>query len=118
MQREILCWTLTLLLSSLLVIVSISGHMVFQKPTDTPAASNTTIQPPADASAVEAKKDVQSYKLCAEKYQKAIAYSRARYWEYFIGTAYFLLILVLLLRWRTAAKLRVCVAQESHYCLS
>ena len=101
MQR-ILCWAFTLLLSSLLVTVSISGRVVVQNPTNTPASS-------ADASA----KEVQSYKLSPEKYQKAIAYSRALYWEYFIGTAYFLLILLLLLRLKTAAKLRDLATRAS-----
>ncbi|MGB2890754.1 MAG: M48 family metallopeptidase [Candidatus Acidiferrales bacterium] len=111
MQRKILCWTFAPLLSSLLVTLSISGHVVVQNSTSTPAASNTAIQSPADASSAQGKKDVQSYKLSPEKYQKAIAYSRAQYWEYFIGTAYFLVIL--LLRWRTAAKLRDLATRAS-----
>jgi Zn-dependent protease with chaperone function len=64
------------------------------------------MQAPSDANAAEARREIQSYKLSPEKYQKAIAYSRARYWEYFVGTAYFLSILLLLLRWRVAPKLR------------
>lgn len=113
MQRKMLCWTFTLLLSSLLVTVGISGHVGVQNPTNTPAASNTTIQSLADASAAVGKKDVKSYKLSPERYQKAIAYSRARYWEYFVGTAYCLLILLLLLRWKTAAKLRGLATRAS-----
>jgi STE24 endopeptidase len=113
MQRKILCWTITFLRSSLLVTASIPGHVVVQNPSDTPAESNTTIQSPVDASAAEGKKDVQNYKLLPEEYHKAIAYSRARYWEYFIGAAYLLLILFLLLRWRAAARLRNLATRAS-----
>jgi len=79
MQRKILSWTFALLLSSLLVTASLSGHVVVHNPTNTPAASDITIQSPADTNAAEGKKEVQSYKLSPEKYQKAIAYSRALY---------------------------------------
>lgn len=113
MQRKILCGTFILLLSSLLATANCSGHVLAQNPTSTPTEPNAAIQSPADASAAQGKKDVQSYQLSPEKYQKAIAYSRAQYWEYFIGTAYFLLILLLLLRRRTAAKLRDLATRAS-----
>jgi len=103
MPRKIPSWRLTLLFLSVLVTFGASGNLVVQDLTTTHAP---TMQSPADANAPEARKDVQSYKLSLENYQKAIAYSRARYAEYFIGTAYFLLILLLLLRWRVAPKLR------------
>jgi Zn-dependent protease with chaperone function len=66
--------------------------------------NNDSIAP--DANPREATKDVQSYKLPPERYQKAIAYSRARYWAYFIGSAYFLVTLLVLLRCRIAPRLR------------
>ena len=106
MPRKALCCTSALLFWSLTVPSTISGRATAWNPATTPAASHTTIQSPADVSSPKENKDVQSYKLSPEKYQKAIAYSRARYWEYFIGAAYFLLILLLLLRWRAAPRLR------------
>jgi Zn-dependent protease with chaperone function len=95
-----------LLLSSLLVTLGVWGHVVVQNSTTKSVASKTTIQSPPDASPREATKDVQSYKLPPEKYQKAIAHSRARYWAYFIGSAYFLVTLLVLLRCRIAPRLR------------
>ena len=106
MQRKALCWTAALLFWSLILTFAISERANAWNPASRPAASHTTSLSSADLSFPEEKKDVQSYKLSPEKYQKAIAYSRARYWEYFIGAAYFLLILLLLLRWRAAPRLR------------
>ena len=106
MQRKALCWTAALLFWSLILTFAISERANAWNPASRPAASHTTSLSSADLSSPEEKKDVQSYKLSPEKYQKAIAYSRARYWEYFIGAAYFLLILLLLLRWRAAPRLR------------
>lgn len=106
MQRKALCWTSTLLFWSLIVPSPVSGSATAWNPASTPPASHATIQSSADVSSPKEKKDVQTYKLSPEKYRKAIAYSRARYWEYFIGAAYFLLILLLLLRSRAAPTLR------------
>jgi STE24 endopeptidase len=105
MQRKALCWTI-LLFSSLPATFAVSARAAAWNPARPPAASHTTAQSSVAVSSAKEKKDVQSYKLSPEKYQKAIAYSRARYWEYFIGAAYFLLVLLLLLRWRTAPRLR------------
>lgn len=106
MQRNALCWTSTLVFWSLIVPSPVSGSATAWNPVSRPAASHATIQSSADVSSPKEKKDVQTYKLSPEKYRKAIAYSRARYWEYFIGAAYFLLILLLLLRSRAAPTLR------------
>ena len=113
MPRQILCWMHILLLSSLLVTLGVSGHVVVLNSNTKPVVSNTTIQPPTGASPREATKDVQSYKLPPETYQKAVAYSRARYWEYFIGSAYVLLILLVLLRCRIAPRLRDTATRAS-----
>lgn len=106
MQRKALCWTSTLLFWSLIILSPVSGSATAWNPASTPATSHATIQSSADVSSPKEKKDVQTYTLSPEKYRKAIAYSRARYWEYFIGAAYFLLILLLLLRSRAAPTLR------------
>jgi len=106
MRQKIRSWRLVFRVWLLLLTVGVCGDVVVQNSTATLAASTMTIQSPTDASPPEATRPVESYKLSPEKYQRAIAYSRARYWEYFIGTAYFLLILLLLLRWKIAPKLR------------
>lgn len=115
MPRQILRWMHILLLWSLLVTLGVWGHVVVQNSTTKPVASNTTIQSPTDASPREATRDVQSYKLPPETYQKAIAYSRARYWAYFIGSAYFLVILLVLLRCRIAPLRDTAMRASSRY---
>jgi len=47
-----------------------------------------------------------AYKLSPEQYQKAVAYSRAKYWLHFLGVAYGLLLLLRVLGWRIAPRLR------------
>ena len=106
MQRKALCWTAALLFWSLILTFAVSERASAWNPASTPAVSHATSLSSSELNSPQEKKDVQSYKLSPEKYQKAIAYSRARYWEYFIGAAYFLLILLLLLRWRAAPRLR------------
>src|SRR5271169_3912224 len=61
--------------------------------------------PTSSSSAPEQKQpSVQSYTLTPEKYQKAVAYSRAQYRLYFIDFIYGLLVLLLVLRWKLAPR--------------
>jgi Zn-dependent protease with chaperone function len=62
-------------------------------------------QPTAQPEPTE-KKPTTSYTLPPDKYEKAVAYSRARYWLYFIGFAYGLLVLYAVLRLRLAPRFR------------
>ena len=123
MPRQISRWMHIPLLSLLLVTLVVWGHVVVQNSTTKSVASKTAIQLPPDGSPREATKDVQSYRLSPERYQKAIAYSRARYWAYFIGSAYFLVTLLVLLRCRIAPRLRDTAMRASsryavrYYCL-
>ena len=67
-----------------------------------PAAQQQS--PPSSASEPAQKQSpVQSYTLTPEKYQKAVAYSRAQYRLYFIEFVYGLLVLLLVLRWKLGA---------------
>ncbi len=52
------------------------------------------------------KKEVTTYSLPPEKYEKAVAYSRARYRLYFIGFVYGLIVYLVVLGWRVAPKFR------------
>jgi len=70
------------------------------QPAPAVAGEQQPAPPPAKAEAVKA------YTLPPEKYEKAIAYSRANYRLYFIGAAWGLLMLLLVLRLRLAAKFR------------
>jgi Zn-dependent protease with chaperone function len=49
---------------------------------------------------------VRAYTLPPDKYEKAVAYSRARYRLYFIEFVYGVIALLLVLRWRLAPKFR------------
>ena len=53
-----------------------------------------------------AQAHVQGYQVSPEKYTQAIAYRHHGYWLYFITTAYTLLFLWALVRWRVAPRLR------------
>ena len=52
------------------------------------------------------KERVNSYSLPPEKYEKAVAYSRTQYRLHFVGVAYSLLLLVIILSLRIAPALR------------
>lgn len=49
---------------------------------------------------------VEGYKLSPEEYARAVAYSREGYWLYFVTTAYTLLVLGSLLRFRIGPRIR------------
>jgi STE24 endopeptidase len=54
----------------------------------------------------EERKDVESFTLSPEMYQKAMEYRRARYALYFISVAYGLILLWLMIRYRVAPVFR------------
>jgi Zn-dependent protease with chaperone function len=53
-----------------------------------------------------AQRQVKAYTLPPDKYEKAVAYSRARYRLYFIEFVYGVILLLLVLRWWLAPKYR------------
>lgn len=62
--------------------------------------------PETPAPAAEEKKPVTQFTLPPEKYEKAVAFSRAKYQLYFIDFVYGLIVLGALLAWRVAPKFR------------
>ena len=52
------------------------------------------------------KREVRTYTLSPEKYEKAVAYSRAKYRLFFIGFAYGLLVLLMILALKVAPRFR------------
>jgi Zn-dependent protease with chaperone function len=56
----------------------------------------------------------KSYTLPPDKYEKAVAFSRAKYRLYFVDSAYGILVLILLLGLRVAPKYRDCAERISH----
>jgi Zn-dependent protease with chaperone function len=73
-----------------------------------PAASEAPPAPGAEASGAPApeREEAAGYSLPPEKYRDAIAYSRARYRLYFLGTAYGLAVLIFVLTARLAPRFR------------
>jgi Zn-dependent protease with chaperone function len=61
---------------------------------------------PAPGQTVPPPQQPQGYTLSPEKYANAVAYSKAQYRLYFIGFAYGLIALLLVLRWRLGPKYR------------
>jgi Zn-dependent protease with chaperone function len=83
-----------------------------QQPTPAESEPATQVQQPPQASpetaapAAETKKPVTEFTLPPEKYEKAVAFSRAKYQLYFIDFVYGLIVLGALLAWRVAPKFR------------
>ncbi|GAC1700876.1 MAG: M48 family metallopeptidase [Candidatus Acidiferrum sp.] len=73
-----------------------------QKSSPQQASSSTQPVPPI----ASPRQESEEYTLSPERYQKAVAYSRARYILYFISTFVGLLALVLILQFGVAAKYR------------
>lgn len=73
------------------------------------ASSGSASQQPANtaSSAPEAAKtNTQEFHLSRERYEKAVAYSRAGYTLYFVSVAWSIVVLLLLLKARVVARLR------------
>jgi STE24 endopeptidase len=60
------------------------------------------------------QKDVHSYTLSPEKYQQAIQYARARYTMSFVGTAYGLILIWLIITRKVGARFRNVAEKFSH----
>ena len=80
------------------VLIVLFGAAGFAQ-TEAPASSAA---PAAEAE----KKQVTSYALTPEQYEKAVAYSRTQYQLHFVGTAYSLLLLLGILAFRVAPRFR------------
>lgn len=89
-----------------LVALFIVSSARAQTPTPASPVEKTTEQvQPADAAEKE-RQEVKTYTLPPEKYEKAVAYSRAGYRLHFIGIAYTLLMLFIILKLRIAPRFR------------
>jgi STE24 endopeptidase len=72
----------------------------------TPAAAPTSAQSVTAESAAAEQAQTEQYTLSHERYEKAVAYSRAGYTLYFVSVILSLVVLFLVLRLGVAAKLR------------
>jgi STE24 endopeptidase len=79
-----------------------SAALAAQNRSSAPAASEA----PASAAPLVEQTPTEQYTLSHERYEKAVAYSRAGYTLYFVSVSLGLLVLFLLLRLGVAAKLR------------
>jgi len=77
-----------------------------QAPAATPPAEEAPLATPEAAPQEAQPAAPQGYTLSPENYEKAVAYSRARYQLYFIDFVYGLLVLIALLSLRWVPKLR------------
>jgi STE24 endopeptidase len=68
------------------------------------AASSARI--PQESPAAAYHPNVEGYRLSAEKYALAVSYRHGEYWIYFLTTAYGLLLIWAMIRWRVAPHLR------------
>ncbi|MFY9608792.1 MAG: M48 family metallopeptidase [Blastocatellia bacterium] len=68
--------------------------------------AQTESQAPAGAQVAAEKKEVTSYTLPPEKYEKAVAYSRTQYWLHFVEVTYLVLLLLGILAIRVAPRVR------------
>ena len=98
MKRNAL--TVLFLLVVLVILLAAPVKVTAQKPTPSQAAPAE--QPPPAAE----KEKVQGYTLPPDQYEKAVAYARARHQLYFIGFAYSLLVLWVVLRLKWSALFR------------
>jgi len=109
-----LCWA-TLLLALFVTTGSAQGAdsehkcqevlIAQEKPTvNSPAAQNP--KPAQNSPIAEAKTETEQYTLSHERYEKAVAYSRAGYILYFIWVAVGLAVVWLFLRLGIAARIR------------
>jgi len=83
-------------------LLALSPGLPAQESTPAPP----TAQPAQQTPPPEEKKETTGYTLSPEKHEKAVAYARSRYWLYFIGFAYGLLVLYVVLRARLAPRFR------------
>lgn len=96
-----------------LVLLSLGAMVVSTRgadarSTEQPPSAQATQQgaPPTSGAEAAAQTGTDHFQLSRERYEKAVAYSRAGYVLYFISIAWSLLSLILLLRLRVVAKLR------------
>jgi STE24 endopeptidase len=76
--------------------------------------AQTEAPPPQTTKAKIDNSPAQTYTLPPDKYEKAVAFSRAKYRLYFADAAYGILVLILLLNLRVAPKYRDLAERISH----
>ncbi len=91
------------------IVCGFSSIVSAQTETPTPTVQPQSVQ------AQTADSQTPAYTLPPDKYEKAVAFSRAKYRLYFVDAAYGVVILLLLLNWRVAPKYRDWAERVSRF---
>lgn len=70
------------------------------------AAQRASLQTSPESNPKLNPHEAVGYKLSPEQYARAVAYSQGEYWMYFLTTAYVVLVLSAMIRWKLAPLLR------------
>jgi STE24 endopeptidase len=97
--------------SAFVIALTVAGINAAAQPVSSPGGHSST---PESESAPVQKQSTKNYTLTPEKYEKAVAYSRARYRLHFIGAAYSLALLLIILSLRLAPLFRDWAESLSH----
>lgn len=81
-----------------------------------PSMSQSSTPPPEPSES--ARQNTHQFHLSKERYDKAVAYSRAGYMLHFVSTFWGILVVVALLNWRIVAKARDVAVKNSRYWLA
>lgn len=106
MRRSLI--VVSLILSLAAVVIAFATNAYAQSSPPGAESSGASPEPAID------KQPVKSYALSPEKYEKATAYSRAQYRLHFLGVAYSLLSLLVILSLRIAPAFRDRAERVSH----
>src|SRR5437588_7396620 len=82
------------------IALATAGSFAAAAQSQPPPRSEQPTAPSATSGDVIQKQEVKSYTLSPEKYEKAVAYSRAQYRLHFLGIAYSMAALMLILAFR------------------
>lgn len=83
-----------------------TDRFLAETPASSPAPRGEVQQVKDNAAAETPKQSTNEFRLSRERYEKAVAYSRARYFRYFVSVTWGMVVLVGLLEMRVVAKLR------------
>jgi STE24 endopeptidase len=101
MRRFLFVVSLTVALTT---VIATTGVAAPSQPA--PVQGEQPSAPAASSSGSVEKQEVKNYTLSPEKYEKAVAYSRTQYRLHFLGIAYSLLVLLIILALRIAPLFR------------
>jgi len=82
--------------------------------TQSGTAASAPASAPATASAEAAQQPTDQFRLSKERYDKAVAYSRAGYFLHFLSVFWGIVVLVALLNWRVIARFRDAAVKRTH----